>query len=99
MSKRKRRRGAVAASHKNVNAPRRSEKFGLGFNIGGICAGLLIIVAGICNMVWNTGSPQRIILGIYFLVAGAFGAVVEVMEVKLLVKCCVEINQCVGCSR
>ena len=67
-------------------APRRSEKFGLGFNIGGICSGLLIIVAGICNMVWNTGSPQRIILGIYFLVAGAFGAVVEVMEVKLLIK-------------
>ena len=52
-----------------MHAPRRSEKFGLGFNIGGICAGLLIIVAGICNMVWNTGSPQRIILGIYFLSA------------------------------
>ena len=31
----------------NGSAPRRSEKFGLGFNIGGICAGLLIIVAGI----------------------------------------------------
>ena len=30
-------------------------------------------------MVWNTGSPQRIILGIYFLVAGVFGAVVEVI--------------------
>ena len=95
-----------------MSAPRRSEKFGLGFNIGGLCMGLLIIVAGICNMarrgavltlglvttrtqVWHTGSPQRIILGIYFLVAGAFGAVVEVMEVKL----CVEINQCVGCTR
>ena len=37
-------------------------------------------------MVWNTGSPQRIILGIYFLVAGVFGAVVEVTEVKLLIK-------------
>ena len=63
-----------------MHAPRRSEKFGLGFNIGGLCAGFLIIVAGICNMVWNTGSPQRIILGIYFLVTGAFGAVVEVMR-------------------
>ena len=42
-------------------------------------------------MVWNTGSPQRIIL-IYFLAAGAFGVVVEVMEVKLLVKFCVEIK-------
>jgi len=39
--------------------PRRSEKFGLGFNIGGICSGLLIIVAGICNMVWNIGRELK----------------------------------------
>ena len=38
------------------------------------------------SQVWHTGSPQRIILGIYFLAAGAFQGVVEVMEVKLLIK-------------
>mmetsp|Transcript_18159 Transcript_18159/g.55878 ORF Transcript_18159/g.55878 Transcript_18159/m.55878 type:complete len:213 (-) Transcript_18159:95-733(-) len=64
------------------------ETVGLVFNVVGLLMGCLITITGLLQLIWASGwgDAQKALLGLYMIGFGLFAIILEVMEVKILIK-------------